>query len=377
MTPQRIVGVCFWIVLTSAAAAAQQRGNAASTPPEPSTVITEQTYPAGGFIPFRRVERRTESGGRKVIIERGEAPGVEGRWEPLEEDVTESRTRSGGPAKAGPYDTKTTTHTQRDVFYFAAQRKRTLAATTQSEQQTRPNPITTNVERTWLADLDGHLILSSGYSEESRLVSPGVQQTDATVLLLGPERSLREVERNESAEQQVSAAVVRHDSSHSVRDLLNGRWVPTETRSGETRGIGSAERVEEETIQRPNLTGALVLRDKVVTRTSESNGETRVVIDTYSQDAEGFVRNDSRLALRQRVRRSTTVAADGGQSTVEEIEARNPLAPSDPMRVIQRTLVTVRGVAPGRWLAERQIFERDANGRMVLVTHDTQEATDK
>src|SRR4029453_2932685 len=101
--------------------------------------VTEQTYPVSGFIPFRRVERRTESGGRKILIERGEAPGVEGRWEPLEEDVTESRTRSGGPARVGPYDTKTTTDTQRDVFYFGAQRKRTLAATTQSEQETRPN----------------------------------------------------------------------------------------------------------------------------------------------------------------------------------------------------------------------------------------------
>jgi hypothetical protein len=269
----------------------------------------------------------------------------------------------------------TTTRTQRDVFYFAAQRKRTLAATTQSEQETRPNATTTNVERTWIADLDGHLILSSGYSEERRLVSPGLHQTEATALLRGPE-GLREVERSESTEQQVSSAVIRHDSAYMFRDL-NGRWVPTEARSGETRGIGSAERVEEETIQRPNLVGALVLRDKVVTRTSESNGENRVVIDTYSQDAEGFVRNDSRLALRQRVRRSTTVTADGGRSTVEEIEARNPLAPSDPMHVIQRTLVTVRSAAPGRWVIERQIFERDANGRMFLVTKDTEETTEK
>lgn len=360
-----MAGVCFWIVLTSAAAGAQQGSDTPSTP-QPSTTVTEQTYPVSGFIPFRRVERRTESGGRKVIIERGEAPGVEGRWEPLEEDVTDT-TRTGN----------TTTRTQRDVFYFAAQRKRTLAATTQSEQETRPNATTTNVERTWVAGLDGQLTLSTGYSEERRLVSPGLQQTDATVLLQGPERSLREVERHQFTEQQVSSAVIRYDSTHSVRDLFNGRWVPTEARSGEARGIGSAERVEEETIQRPNLVGALVLRDKVVTRTSESNGENRVVIDTYSQDAEGFVRNDSRLALRQRVRRSTTVTADGGRSTVEEIEARNPLAPSDPMHVIQRTLVTVRSAAPGRWVIERQIFERDANGRMFLVTTDTEETTEK
>ena len=359
MTPQRIVGVCLWIVLTSAASGAQQRGDTASTSPEASTTITQHTYPAGGFIPFRRVERRTESGGRKVIIERAEAPSIEGRWEPLEEVVS---------------DTKTTT-TRRDVFGFDFDHRRTLGATVESVQETRANAITTNVERTWIADLDGHLMLSSGYSEERRLVSPGLQRTDATVLLQGPERSLQEVARNESTEHQVSAAVVRHDSTYVVRDV-NGRWFPIEARSGETRGIGSAERVEEATIQLPNMNGALVLSDRVVTRTSESNKENQAVIETYSQDAEGFVRNDSRLALRQRVRSSTTVTADGARSTVEEIEARNLVAPNDPMRVIRRTVTTVRSIGRGRSVTERQIFERDANGRMVLVANDTEETTE-
>jgi hypothetical protein len=102
-----------------------------------------------------------------------------------------------------------------------------------------------------------------------------------------------------------------------------------------------------------------------------------VVIETYSQDAEGFVRNDSRLALRQRVSRSTTVTANGVRSTVEEIEARNPLAPNDPMHVIQRTLVTVRSLGPDRQVTERQIFERDQNGRMFLVSKDTEVTTEK
>jgi len=356
----------------SVASAAQQRRDTSGTSPESSANVVERTYPDSGFIPFRRVERRTESGGRKVIIERTEAPGVEGRWQPLQEDATDSRTGSSRSAEAGPYDR---TYTQRDVFYFDAQRKATLAATTQSEQDTRPNGSTTSVARTWLADLDGHLILSSGYKEERRLVSPGVHQTEATASLRGPE-GLGEVERRESTEQQVNSAVVRHDSAFMFRDL-NGRWVPTEARSGETRGIGSPDRVDEETIQRPNLTGALVLSDKVVTRTSESNGEHRLVIDTYSQDAEGFVRNDSRLALRQRIRRSTTATADGGQNTVEEIEARNPLAPNDSMHVIQRTLETIRIVGPDRRVIQRQVFERDQNGRMFLVTNETEEITGK
>ena len=355
-----------WIIVSSVAAGAQQRSDAGGPPPTPSTTtVTDYTYPGSGFLPLRRVERRTESGGRKVILETTEAPSIEGRLEPVEEDATDT-TRVGNAS----------TRTQRDVFYFAAQRQRRLAETTQSEQETRPSGVTT-VERTWVADLDGHLILSAGYSEQRRLVAPGLQQTEATMLLQGPERSLREVERDESTDHQVSPADVRHDSTHFVRDLLNGRWVPVETHSGQTRGAGPAERVDEETIQRPNLTGTLVLSDKVVTRTSESNGENRVVIETYSQNAEGFVRSDSHLALGQRVTRSTTATADGGESTVEEIEERNPMAPNDPMHVTQRTVVTVQSNGRGGWVTERQTFERDQNGRMFLVTKDTEVTTEK
>jgi hypothetical protein len=218
--------------------------------------------------------------------------------------------------------------------------------------------------------------VSSRRVEETRSVAPGVQQTDTTLLLPTPERSLGEVERVQSTEHQINPTVVRYDTTHLLRDL-NGRWQPTEARRGEIRGVGAAERVEEETVQRPNLNGALTLQDKIVTRRSESNGEERVVIETYSQGAEGFVRSDSRLALRQRVRRSTTVTADGGQSTVEEVEARNPSSPSDPMRVIQRILVTERRVTSDRWVTERQVFERDPNGRMILVTNVTEDATEK
>ena len=356
MRPQQIVGLCFSIVITSVAAGAQHRGDTASTIPVPATTVTEQTYPNGGLLPLRRVERRTESGGRKVFIETVEATGVEGNWEPVEEVVTD--------AGRG----------QRDVFRFDLDRRRKLAETTQSEE-TQANGRIRNVQRTWVADLDGRLILSSGYVEETTSTSPGIRHTDATVLQLSPEGTLREAERIEATEQQVSSAVVRHDSIYLVRDL-NGRWLPTEARSGETRGIGSAERVEQETIHRQDLTGALVLSDKVVTRTSESKAENRVVIETYSQDAEGFVRSDSRLALQERVRRSTTVTADGARSTVEEIEARNLVAPNDPMRVIRRTVTTVRSIGRGRSVTERQIFERDANGRMVLVANDTEETTE-
>ena len=48
-----------------------------------------------------------------------------------------------------------------------------------------------------------------------------------------------------------------------------------------------------------------------------------------------------RLVLYRRVRRATTVTEDGSQ-TVEETEERNLASPSEPLRVVQRILTTLR-----------------------------------
>jgi hypothetical protein len=363
MFRERIVSVCFAIAMTPVVAAAQQNGapNAATLPAES---VSELTYPMNDIMSVRRAQTRTESAGRATVVETVEVPGIDGRPAPLQESVSET-TRSR----------PTTTQTRRDVFVFDAQRQRRPWETTQWDQETQANRDARNVQNTWAPDVNGHLVLTSGRVEE-RTSASGVTQTNATLLVPALNESAREIDRTESTERQIDPTVVRRDSTHLIRDL-NGRWLPAEARSAETRGIGLRDRIEEETIQRPDLTGKLLMSDRVVTRSSESNAENRVEIETYSQYAEGFVRADSRLALSQRISTSTTVNADGGRNTVEEVEARNPVSPNDPMRVVRRTVVTVRKVGSDRWATERQVFERDINGRLVLVANDTEETTGK
>jgi hypothetical protein len=165
--------------------------------------------------------------------------------------------------------------------------------------------------------------------------------------------------------------VVQHDSTHLVRDI-NGRWQPIETRRGEAREIG-AERIEEDTIQRRDINGKLALDEKTVTRRSNANAQDDVVIEIYAPYVDGLPRSDSRLPLSQRVHRTTTATADGGRYTIEEVEGRNLVAPNDPLRVIRRTVTTVRQIGTDRWVTERQLFERDVNGRLRLVIDETEE----
>ena len=163
----------------------------------------------------------------------------------------------------------------------------------------------------------------------------------------------------------------RHDTTHLTRDI-NGRWQPTEARSVEVRQVGPSERWEDETIRRPGLSGTLVLSERNVTHRFEANGVQQEVIETFSPDTPGSNWSD-RLTLRARVRVSTTPTPDGGRQTIEEVESRNDAAPSDPIRVVRRVVETVRNVGPDRWVTERQVFERDVNGRLAPISIEREE----
>jgi len=128
----------------------------------------------------------------------------------------------------------------------------------------------------------------------------------------------------------------------------------------------STTTVSEAVTTRRNLNGREAVSEKVVTHRARTNDEERVVIETYLPSMYA-----DRLALKRRVRRVTTVTQYGSQ-TVEETEERNPAAPSEPLRVTQRSVTTVRGSESDAYVSERHVFERDANGRFVPVLTQTE-----
>ena len=117
-----------------------------------------------------------------------------------------------------------------------------------------------------------------------------------------------------------------------------------------------------------DVNGREAVSEEVVTHRARTKDEERVVIETYERSIEA-----GRLALTQRVNRVTTVTGDGSQ-TVEETAERNPAASSEPLRVVQRSVTTVRRSGTDSYVNERQVFERDANGRLVLVHKQTESA---
>jgi hypothetical protein len=120
---------------------------------------------------------------------------------------------------------------------------------------------------------------------------------------------------------------------------------------------------------RRDLNGQDAVSEKVVTRTARTKDEERVVTETYLPSLEA-----GRLALTQRVNRVTTVTEDRTQ-TIEESEERNPVSPSDPMRIVQRSLTTVSRSGTDSYVTEHQVFQSDGNGRLVLVRKDSEQTS--
>lgn len=148
------------------------------------------------------------------------------------------------------------------------------------------------------------------------------------------------------------------------RGAITVFWIVLATTAAMARqGVGT---VTETVTTLRHLNGRHEVSERVVTHRARSGEEERVVIETYTPSIEA-----GRLALSQRIDRVTTVKADGTH-TVEETAELSPVAPSEPLRVVQRIVTTVRRAGTGGGVIERQVFEPEASGRLVLVQKQTE-----
>jgi len=123
------------------------------------------------------------------------------------------------------------------------------------------------------------------------------------------------------------------------------------------------------TVRNRDANGAVAVNEQTVTRRFATGYGDQLVIETYSPSIEG-----GRLALSRRVRRTTATTNDGTQ-TLEETEERNPAAPSEPLRIVRRSVTTVRRSGTDSYVTDRQVFERDVNGWFVPVLTQTERAS--
>jgi hypothetical protein len=267
------------------------------------------------------------------------------------------------------------TQIKREVFAPDAQGRSRLVETSQTEVQKSAGGSSRSITNTMAPDVNGRLVLAGREVEETKSVSPTVKETYKTIYRPGVNEPITESERLQQTERTVSKDVTQNETKRSERDA-NGRWQITETRNAEVRVTGS-ERVAEETVQRLNDNGALALTERKVTKQSNANGRDETVTETYLAPAQGRGSSGGRLELDQRVRQTTASSPGGEQQTIREVEGRSPGSPNEPWRVVERTVETLRQIAPGRFEVQRQVFVLDANGRFVPVLTEKGEAAER
>jgi hypothetical protein len=287
-----------------------------------------------------------------AVVEAGSA---QARQRELREETVSdtSRTAPGEPIR-------------NDLYIVDERGRRRLIETTDTTRESLAHGRTRLVETTRTPDVNGRLRVASRYIEETTTAASGTRETVGTLLVPGIDGPLRESRRWEFTEREVTPGVIRWDSTELVRGQ-NGQWDVVELRSRDTRTVGPGDSLEEETVRRRDASGRLAVSQRAVTRRTEADGRVMEVTDTFGDDPQGFTRSPTPMGLSQRVTRTTTAGADGDRSTIEEIERRNVAAPSDPLRVVRRTVETVRLVGE-QTETERRVFERDPNGRMVLIS---------
>ena len=364
MAVSKIAGLVVSFLFASSGAFAQQPGNRnASGPQAPAERSIVRTYAVGGVLASRETETRSDSGGRQVVTSTIETPDADGIWRRTSETVTE--VSRNAPANE---------QTVHSLYGFGMPGPRYLVETVRSERENFPDGSTRTVQDTYTPDLNGRLGLTMRQVHDTTPLSSNARQIDTVVFKPGINEALRESERIQETEQQVTPDLFRTESTRFVRDI-NGRLQPTDKRQFEARRVAASQFEEEETIFALDINGRLTVAERTATRRSEGNAQARIESETYSSNVPGMTRAENRLALSHRVRRTTLADGAGGSQTIEELEERVPGSPSDPLRVSQRFVDTVRQVRPDRWQTEQLLYMRDANGRMTLVVAEAGETS--
>jgi hypothetical protein len=341
-----------------------QAGAAQGPPASPLSSTVESSFSAGSSTPIRLTQSRSQTNGREVVTETTEVPGMDGRMKMSVQTTTETT-----------HPNKNSTQIKQDVFAPDAQGRAQLSQTTQTDIQTFSDGSSRSVADTFAPDLNGRLGFSSREIQEVKTPSANVKQTDTSKFVPGLNQAQVESERLQEKETKVSSGLTQKESTRLERDG-NGQWKTTEARDEEVRTSGN-ERVSEETVRRINDTGALSVSEKTVKRETKGNGQQETVTETYSANTPGGLASSSgRLVLDQRVRTTTSGPANN-QQTIREVEGRKPGSPNEPLRVIERTVETMRQVGPDQWEMQREVFALDGNGRLVPVSRSSGAARGK
>jgi hypothetical protein len=307
---------------------------------------------------IRTTESHTHSGNRTLDKQSVERRSSDGGFVPYQDIEKET-------VQADAATVRTTTRT----FAHDADGGRTLVEVVEEEKRTLAGGDSNVVTRsTSDPDVNGDLQLVRRQIEETKRLSPNVEDTKTTVLLPDANGGLAPaVKVHERREQGPNGTI----DSQETTLLPNGagNWAVGEIRRVTTRQDGD-QRSTDEQISLPDSEGKLGEVSRTVSNeAATAAGDKSKTVETYSVSIPGAV-GDGSLHLVKRAITSQQTSSAGQQVTEQQVEQANPGDPGSGLQVTSVTIDTVRPGASGAQ-ATRTIQARDANGSFPVISVDT------
>ncbi len=322
------------------------------------TTITESH--TSDTNPTRTTESHRQSGKGTVDSQSVERLGVDGHYEPYFDIEKES---------VQVNDTTIRT-VERRFDRDGSSGQKILTQVTEEEKQSLPTGDEKVVRTTSNAELDGHLRVVKREVADTKKISPDVQEKKTTVFVSDGRGGMAPSIQIEQREKRSGDHTVEVQKSTLLLDGA-GNWQVNERKESTVKEDGK-ERTTEERIFRPGADDKLALVSRTLGKESETAGETRNTVETYSTDILGSA-PDGNLHLSQRVTMVKRARSDGAQATEQQLEQPNPGDPGAGLQVTTKTLDVVQPDTSGT-RETRTIEVRDASGSFTVVSFDTRKS---
>ncbi len=210
-------------------------------------------------------------------------------------------------------------------------------------------------------DANGRLLVVERRTQQTRPTGAGAFQTESTHYRGGSGGALEPHQFIRQTERKLGGGRVEVEKTqYGIGG--NRNWEPIEQRQIVSRPGAPGEWTSEEEVFRREHTTALTLSERSVSREwKDGQGRLHRTAEFHRSSPAG------RLSLDRRMRITVEELAGGGTRAVQETERRNPVAPMEGVRIVERLVETVEDLRSGGERRKVEIHGRNANGGLAGV----------
>ncbi len=322
------------------------------------TSSNQVEQPEGGANPTRTREVHTESNGHVIDKTVTETLGPDGHYIPYSQTEKESVRVNDTTVRTTERNYGTGPDGEWTLIQQSQEETRSLAGGEEKTERTTSN-----------SDGSGGLQVVRRELVDSKQVSPGVTDTKSTVYSADGTGSLGATVQTELTEKKTDAEKTEFKKTTMLSDGA-GHWQVSEIREGTTQPQTGGGQIKEESVRRPDSSGALSVQERTVTREAAgSGGEKHDTTEKYSIYVPGLA-NDGSLQLVQREDTVQRTDTGGQQSTTRQVEQVNPGDPSSGLQVAEQAIDIVRTGSNGVAQKQMTVSVMGPDGLMHVVLVD-------